>query len=363
MNIVFLICIILVLVIILFTITIFHSLNSIRPTSPSDENLKDISIIIAARDEEDNISDLLNSLSKIEYPKDLYEIIIVDDNSTDRTYEIANNNAAKFTNLKVIKVKDKKYAGKKGALDVGIQNAKFNYIVTTDADCQVGKNWLLYFSTKFNNESKFVFGNIVYINLEKTFAGFFQQFENLRSKILYYSAANLNFPYSAGGANFGFEKSSFLKLGGYKNISSTLSGDDDLLIQQAAKMKYKIRFVIDNEATVFTNASQYFCDLIKRKARHTSASYYYSLKTKMILSVWHISNLAAVASLFLIPFDSLFILPFAVKLILDILIVAQYSGLFGYSFNFVQTIIYQLTYEFMIVINFFNGFNFINKWK
>jgi len=363
MSTVFLISIISVLVIILFTITIFHSLNSLKPCIPSHENLKGISIIIAAKNEERNIPDLLDSISKLEYPHDLYEIIIVDDNSTDRTYEIAKNIAANFTNLKVLKAKDKKYAGKKGALEFGIQNTKFNYIVTTDADCIVKKNWLHFFSEKFNEGNRFVFGNIVYTNPAKKIVCYFQQFENLRSKILYYSAANLNFPYSAGGANFGFEKSSFIRLDGYKHISSTLSGDDDLLIQLAARNKFKIGFFTDNEATIFTKSSENFVEFINRKARHTSASYSYSAGIKIILGIWHIANLATAISVFFVPLDSIFLSPFLTKIILDILIVAQYAGIFGYSFNFINTIIFQLFYELMIIVNFFNGINFIKKWK
>ncbi|GAB4146620.1 MAG: glycosyltransferase [Ignavibacteriales bacterium] len=363
MTVLFLISIASLFIFLIFSVIIYHALNSIRENQPKENPTTKISIIVAVKNEQDKISNLLESFSKLDYPKEYFEIIIVDDNSIDDTNLIVKSYSKKIPNLRIIFAADKKIPAKKGTLEIGIKNAKFDYVVLTDADCVIPVDWLKYFSYKFENGSQFVFGNIVYTNTKKTFAGYFQQFENFRSKVLYFAAAKLNFPYSAGGANFGFRKDAFYKLGGYSTISKTFSGDDDLLIQMASKHRMKIDFLIEQNATVRTAASTNFNEIINRKARHTSASYFYSGKSKLLLGFWHFANLSSVSTIFFSPINSIFLFPFLVKMIIDALFVAQFAELFGYRFNVFQSIVFQILYEATIIINFFNGFRFIRRWK
>lgn len=342
---------------------LYHTINSLEKVASVKNKSKKISIVVAAKDEEKNIINLLDSFLNLDYPKDKFEIIIIDDNSVDNTIAILESYSEKIPNLKIISAGEKKFPAKKGALETGINAAAFDYIVLTDADCKVPQYWLQYFSNKFDTGADFIFGNVIYTNKKNSFAGFIQQFENFRSKLLYFSAAKLNFPYSAAGANLGFKKEAFFNLKGYSQISKSLSGSDDLLIQMAYRHNLKVDFIIEEDATVETESISNFNSLLKTKARHTSASYYYSIKAKLFLTLWHLPNLISFLSILLIPINQIFILPFLIKIIIDSLFSMQFCKMFGYRFNNFQSVIFQIIYEVMIIINFFNGFRFLKRWK
>ena len=146
--------------VILMTISIlfiqFLNQNSESKISKSNTQIK-ISIIVAAKNEEAKIENLLNSLSKLIYPKDRFEVIIVDDESKDNTADIVHNYIKDFSNFKLISSSGKPYPAKKGALSVGIKNSKFDYILTTDADCVVPPNWLIIASLYFEKGSDIIF--------------------------------------------------------------------------------------------------------------------------------------------------------------------------------------------------------------
>ncbi len=95
-----------------------------------------MSLIIAAKNEEQNIYSLIDSLEKLNYPNENFEVIFVDDNSTDKTAELIQSRISNKNNYTLITADNKTIAGKKGALKIGIENAKNNFIVITDADCQ-----------------------------------------------------------------------------------------------------------------------------------------------------------------------------------------------------------------------------------
>src|ERR1039457_3799263 len=147
-------------------------------------NLLNISIVISAKNEANNIPSLLNSLKNIEYPENNFEIILVDDNSSDLTYYQADGFRNELPNLKVIKVENKKYPGKKGALAIGINNTVNDYILITDADCIVSPGWLQIYSEKFILGYDFLFGNAPFLN-QPGFVNTISRFENLRTFLLY----------------------------------------------------------------------------------------------------------------------------------------------------------------------------------
>ncbi len=127
-----------------------------------------LSIVIAAKNEEKNINSLLNSLEKLNYPKENFEVIIIDDNSTDKTAELIQSRISDKNNFALIKADKKKFEGKKGALTIGIENAKNNFIIITDADCKPETNWLNAIAGGLDYGYDFVFG-VAPIHTGKTF--------------------------------------------------------------------------------------------------------------------------------------------------------------------------------------------------
>jgi cellulose synthase/poly-beta-1,6-N-acetylglucosamine synthase-like glycosyltransferase len=325
-------------------------------------NLLNFSIVISAKDEADNISNLLNSLKKIDYPKNKFEIVIVDDNSTDNTSCIAEDFKKEEINLKLIKAEGKIYPGKKGALAIGINNTINDYILITDADCIVCSGWLQSYSVKFNEGYDFLFGNAPFIN-EPGFVNKVSRFENLRTFILYTTALKLNLPYSVSARNFGFKKSSFYKIKGYENTKETLSGDDDLLIREAYKNKMRIGYIPENNASIYSKTKRTVKEYLAQKARHTKTSVYYLPVHKIILGGWHLINLISLFSVVFVSINKWFALPFIIKILLDLIIVKSNEGKSNYNFNLIEIIYMQVIYELLIMVNFINALFRKDKWK
>lgn len=320
------------------------------------------SIVVAAKNEENNIEKLIDALKNLSYPEDKFEVIIVDDNSTDSTFERVEKSIKNNTNFYLIPVKEKELSAKKGALQIGIKKAKNPFIIITDADCIPQKNWLKFYSQKFSEGFDMLFGAAPF-QWENKFVSKVSCFENLRCAILSFSAALLGLPYSAAARNFGFSKSAFQKIGGYENTTETLSGDDDLLIREAVKNNLKVGVIGDKEAFVFSKSKSNFKDYLKQKKRHTKTSFYYLPKQILFLSVWHLINLFFFFSPILIFLTPLFLILFFIKIFLDILIVNSFQGYLNYKFSIYEIIFFQFIYELFLVINFFNALFGKAEWK
>ncbi len=224
-----------------------------------------LSLIIAAKNEENNIESLIDSLEQQNYPKENLEVIFVDDNSTDKTAEIIQSKISDKENYKLVTANNKTISGKKGALAIGIDIAANNFIVITDADCKPEKYWLNTIAGKLDEGFDFVFG-VAPIESGKTLVEKISAFENLRNTYLSISAVGLNIPYSAAARSFAFRKTSFKRVGGYGKTTETLSGDDDLLLREAVKNKMLIGTVIDRMRLFFQPHQKIFLNIsIKRK--------------------------------------------------------------------------------------------------
>lgn len=350
------------LIILLFNFLLYLSLNRSEEDTITNDSLLEISVIVAAKNEENNVAALINSLQALDYPSNKYEVIFVDDNSDDDTYEVVRKLITGIQNYKLTRAENKILPAKKGALQVGLLSARYNFIVTTDADCIVQPQWLKYISNKFMSGFDIVFGISTYIK-DNNFTNLAARYFNFRSHILIFGFANLGMPYSAFGANFGYNKSSFSDKTLYVNNQDTLSGDDDLLLKEAVRSKKSIGFTTNLDAAVYTKSKSLFPDFIKQKSRHTSTSLHYLLRHKIILSLWHVPNVLAILLLPLGFYESYFLLPFLMKIILDLLLHNRFQEKFGYRFGLPEVLISLIIYEFILVIAFFNSFSFKKRWE
>jgi len=356
----------LVFLFLLFGVTVYNgfnyqSKNSNRSDIP-DHSKSKLSLIIAAKNEEQNIVPLINSLEKLNYRKEDFEVVIIDDNSTDKTAEFFQQEIKVKSNYKMIRAIDKKLDAKKGALAIGIEEAQHNLIVITDADCEPESKWVSAFASSLDYGYDFVFG-VSPIRSGKKLVEKISAFENLRNSFLTISAVGLNIPYSATARSFGFRKKSFEHVGGYSNTEETISGDDDLLLREAVRNKMLIGTVIDPEAFVYTAAPKNFSEYFKQKKRHLQTSFYYLLKQKLFLAFWHIINLVSLFSIFLIFVTPILVLPFGVKLIYDLFIVVKYQKKLGHNFKFYEIFYLQILFELFIIINFLNSLFGKSEWK
>jgi cellulose synthase/poly-beta-1,6-N-acetylglucosamine synthase-like glycosyltransferase len=321
-----------------------------------------MSIVIAMKNEVNNLENLFSSLETQNYPQDKYEVILSDDDSTDNSYQKAVELAQGKNNFRVIKADNKKFPGKKGALDFGISNAKYPFIVITDADCIPANNWLAGYSEKFAENYEFLLGLAPFIQT-KGIINKISRFENLRSTILTFALTKLRLPYSAAARNMGFKKSSFEKLGGFSHTMQTISGDDDLLIREAVKQNMKIGIVSAANSFVLSNSKTTLSEYLNQKSRHTKTSLHYLPVHKLLLGFWHLSNILILFSLILLPVNFLFGLPFLLKICGDILVVFYSQRRLNYNFKLSGIPLLQLIYEFLLIVNFFNSFRKTIPWK
>jgi len=345
-----------------FNFLFWTSASESKGRDSENATLNKFSILIAAKNESRNLNRLFNSIKNLKYPREHYEIIFIDDNSTDNTLDVAREHAASLNNVIVLEAKQKEIPGKKGALQIAFNKASNPFIVTTDADCKLPPLWLTNINKLFNTNADLIIGFHSFENLNNTTKKY-AAFESLKNQILTFSFANLGFPYSSIGTNFAFKKEILERIGGYSAISETLSGDDDLLLQKALMFKAKVKTLISKDSIVKTFPPENFKHLINQRSRHVSTSTYYSLQSRILLALWHFTNLIAFFSIFLAPINPTFYFLFIVKILLDLITVFKFQKKWNYKFRWGEIIIFQVIYELMIPVYFIKSQLGTIKWK
>lgn len=331
--------------------------NNINPQS----TLLKISVVIPFKNEAERILPLLKNINEVQYPKEYYELIFVDDESTDNTSEIIHK-VLRNGSFVIANTSDKKLPAKKGALEEGIKHSRFGIIAITDADCEPESGWLKSISGAISDGYDLVFGYSP-LRTKKNFISKISSFENLRNYILYFAAAGLGIPYSATSRSIAFTKQAYDKLNGFRNTLDALSGDDDLFIREAVKRKLKIGTFRSENDLVYSNPSESFIEYFKRKSRHLKTSHHYLIKHQLLLGFWHLINILSLYSVILIPVSFLFVIPFITKMISDVITIQKQKKHLPHNFNWIEVIILQPIYETFLIINFFNSLLLKDRWK
>ena len=257
-----------------------------------------VSIIVAARDEALNISKTLDDLTAQDYPKALTEIIFIDDHSTDQTAEIILSYADQ--GVKLIKLNENHALNsyKKKAIQTAISTCSGDLIITTDADCRMGTNWLKTVVAYYEEGNyKMISSPVAYFE-EKTLFERLQSLEFLYLIGLGASTIGNKKPSTCNGANLAYEKATFYEVGGFQGIDDLASGDDELLLHKiAARYPDRIGFLKNRNAIVYTHAKENLTAFIQQRKRWASKSTRYKNKGIIILGVFvWIFNLSIVAN-------------------------------------------------------------------
>ncbi len=244
-----------------------------------------LSVIIAAKNEQKNIISLLQALAKQNYPKDNYEVIIADDNSTDETAEIVKTFIKDNENFKYIHVTDRHYPeikGKKKALTAGIAQSKYSILVFTDADCLPKENWLQSINRNFTDDVDFVAGYSPLLFDDDSLLGKLKNLE--RSSIFAVTAGSfgLNIPLTCTARNMAYRKSLWEEVNGFIGIHDVLSGDDDLMLLKSRHHIRKYRFCFDLDSVVESNEHKTGNQHLNQEIRRASKFKYYPLYIKLL---------------------------------------------------------------------------------
>lgn len=232
-----------------------------------------VSVIVPSRNEEENIANCLMSLNHSTYPKDKYEIIVIDDRSTDNTYSIILELSKTIKNLKIVKLENDSQKGnllgKPGAVQAGIDIAIGEIILMTDADCILPTKWIRKLVTEYSDEENLMVCSSTTSHTKTNF-DVIQAIDWLYSSALARGGVGLNKIVGCFGNNFSIRKSTFDKLGGYRKIQFTVT-EDFSLMKAVDEMEFKdnanIRYLCDIDALVVTNACKTFGEYIKQKKR------------------------------------------------------------------------------------------------
>lgn len=269
----------------LFWLFFFYSRIAFHKEKKTSTSSLPISIIISARNEEDNLAEFLPYILEQDYPN--FEVIVVNHQSADGTEYILKAFQETHSHLRVITLeRDKHLAfGKKLPLTVGIKGAKHNHLLLTDADCMPTSNqWLKIMASKFSDKKEIVLG---YAPLRKT-KGFLNKlirFDTAFIALNYLSFAKAGTPYMGVGRNLAYTKDLFLKNKGFKSHYSIQSGDDDLFIQEVAKKKnYTISLSPDSFCV--SDAKETWSEWYAQKSRHYTTSGNYTLFKKLLLGIY-----------------------------------------------------------------------------
>jgi len=191
---------------------------------------KFISIVVAVRNEEKTLPVLMASLAAQKYDMNQFEVILVNDHSTDQTSTLILDLQRKFPELKIITITSSGI-GKKRALTEGIQLAKSEIILTTDADCKLPPNWILGMTKSFGTTTSMVVGAVT---IEPDFS-FFSELQALEFGSIMGSGISLlawQMPVTCNGANLAFQKKAFENVNGYEGNFQISSGDDEFLMRK-----------------------------------------------------------------------------------------------------------------------------------
>lgn len=260
---------------------IFKNLSGVKPFIPEIRSNLYVSVIIPARNESLNLPSLLENISFQDYPSDLFEVIVVDDNSTDKTSEIAS----RHTGIKNFKVLPNKGHGKKSALLTGAENASGELIITTDADCRMGKSWIsTIVSFYIYHKPELIIGPVS-IETMKGFPGSFQELEFLSLQGVTAGTANAGQPAMCNGANLAVPLETYLK-NAERLKPEEVSGDDMFLLQSIKKNKHSVIMWLESQnAMVYTKGKSSFREFLRQRSRWISKAGKYDDPSVILLGI------------------------------------------------------------------------------
>lgn len=247
-----------------------------------------VSVIVVANNEFDSLQQLIPSLLAQEYPN--FEIILVDDRSYDGTYDHFRNLALTESRLKFLRVDEVHEASnaKKFALTLAIKAAKNEYVLFTDADCAVSSpKWISFMVSSFYAPKKIMLGVSPYLQ-EKTFLNKLIQYETGLTSSNYLSFALLGIPYMGVGRNMAYQRQLFLDTKGFHPFNRINGGDDDLFLQKIASAD-NTAICVEKETFVYSTPKKTWLEWFEQKKRHYSVSKFYTIKSKILLGLYHTS--------------------------------------------------------------------------
>ncbi len=273
-------------------------------SKPAQTSLPAVSIVIAARNESDNLYENLPKILEQDYPAP-FEVVVINNQSMDDSKYLLDALSRQYPNLVVMEVERSKHLmpSKKFPLTLGIKKARYEHLVLTDADCTPASNlWLRKLVERFSDKKQIVLGYGPYTK-KKGFLNKVIRFDTTMIAVNYFSMAINKVPYMGVGRNMAYTKEVFNSTKGFKSHYSLMSGDDDLFIQEAArKSNYTIQ--LDPDTFQYSEAKDNWESFVLQKSRHYTTSPRYKVFKKVMLGIYPTTLILMLISFVLLMLQS-----------------------------------------------------------
>jgi len=272
-----------------YYVFLFGAFSFTKTTAINKSNLP-VSIIIAAKNEAENLKENLPLILNQEYPN--FEVILINDASADTSLEIIRTLQQQHTHLKAIHLtKTDSYTGnKKNAVTKGIEVASYEYVLFTDADCKpISNHWISEMMSHFTDEKSVVLGYGAYQKINNSFLNKLVRYETLLTAIQYFSYAKIGIPYMGVGRNLAYKKALFYRVNGFESHEHIKSGDDDLFINEIAT-KQNTAICSAKESHTLSVPKTNFNSWFQQKRRHVSTATSYKPIHQLLLGVFFVSQ-------------------------------------------------------------------------
>lgn len=335
-----------------------------------DKSIKTkVSVLIAARNEEKNIENLLLSLYNQTFEKELFEVIIIDDRSEDKTREIIDtfiNNNKDFN----IQVYTSENQGKKAAISQALHKAKNDLVIVTDADCILNTTWIESIVAYYQkSKSKMILAPVL-LTPSNTMFEKIQVLEHLSLIGSTAGSAAIGFPVMCNGANMAYERNAALEVEKYRHDFDIPSGDDMFLLEQFVKnFGYKnVKFLLSKSAIVKTKTCETIKDFFKQRRRWVSKTKSYTnwkiIVTALIVFFFNISIISLFISAFFIPaLWSLYILFTLLKFFVDFPLLKKITNFMNQSNLMKWALPLEFIYPFYVTFTAISGLLINVSWK
>ncbi|HIA11330.1 MAG TPA: glycosyltransferase [Flavobacteriales bacterium] len=286
-----------------YYLVVFSRLGKLNSTGNTQSPGNSVSIVICAKNEELNLSENLPIILEQNYPD--FEVVVVNDSSSDKTAAILSGLQKKYENLKVVSISPSavEHGGKKAALTTGIASTNHEILLLTDADCSpVGPDWISGMMGNFTEGRDIVLGYSPF-KKEKGMLNLLQRYDVFYTALQYLSFALKGIPYMGVGRNLAYRKSLFIENKGFSSHCHIISGDDDLFISEVANDQ-NIVVEIGSDSKTFSQAPENLAKWFHQKRRHYTTGGHYTFEQKVMLAGFHVSLMAFHVSIFTLLFSS-----------------------------------------------------------
>ena len=249
-----------------------------------------ISVIICAKNESENLKENIPSFLAQEYPK--FELILINDASSDDTLEVMEEFAKHDSRIKIVNVENNEafWGSKKYALTLGIKKAENLRMLFSDADCKPASNhWISEMAAHFSQEKQLILGYGGYVK-KKGLLNKIIRFETFMTAIQYFSYAKANMPYMGVGRNLGYTSKLYYNVNGFMTHMKIPSGDDDLFVNEAGTGK-NTTICFSENAITYSQPKTSWSTWLYQKRRHISTASLYKPAHKILLASYYIFNL------------------------------------------------------------------------